>query len=91
MLRPTPGDPWGAEQHHWNTGAEENQQLNPGEALYKPNDNETNFDDEIASFLSDGTVSHDLDFPFTCKEVRNGLSKLKLNKKEGIDIISNGG
>ena len=30
MLRPTPGDPWGVEQHHWNTGAEENQQLNPG-------------------------------------------------------------
>ena len=27
MLRPTPGDPWGVEQHHWNTGAEENQQL----------------------------------------------------------------
>ena len=30
MLRPTPGDPWGVEQPHWNTGAEENQQLNPG-------------------------------------------------------------
>ena len=30
MLRPTPGDPWGVEQHHWNNGAEENQQLNPG-------------------------------------------------------------
>ena len=27
MLRPTPGDPWGVEQHHWNTGAEENQQV----------------------------------------------------------------
>ena len=26
MLRPTPGDPRGAEQHHWNTGAKENQQ-----------------------------------------------------------------
>ena len=26
-----PGDPWGVEQHHWNTGAKENQQLNPGE------------------------------------------------------------
>ena len=21
VLRPTPGDPWGVEQHHWNTGA----------------------------------------------------------------------
>ena len=21
MLRQTPGDPWGVEQHHWNTGA----------------------------------------------------------------------
>ena len=30
VLRPTPGDPWGVEQHHWNTGAEGNQQLNPG-------------------------------------------------------------
>ena len=30
MLRPTPGDPWSVEQHHWNTGAKENQQLNPG-------------------------------------------------------------
>ena len=29
VLRPTPGDPLGVEQHHWNTGAEENQQLNP--------------------------------------------------------------
>ena len=29
VLQPTPGDPWGVEQHHWNTGAEENQQLNP--------------------------------------------------------------
>ena len=58
------------------------------EAFYN-NENETNLDDEIASFLSDSTVSHDHDFPFTCKEVRNGLSKLKLNKKEGIAIISN--
>ena len=30
MLRPTPGDPWGVEQHHWNTGAKENEQLDPG-------------------------------------------------------------
>ena len=30
VLRPTPGDPRGAEQHHWNSGAKENQQLNPG-------------------------------------------------------------
>ena len=29
VLRPTPGDPRGVEQHHWNTGAKENQQLNP--------------------------------------------------------------
>ena len=35
VLRPTPGDPWGAEQHHWNTGAEENQQLNPGIKIKK--------------------------------------------------------
>ena len=30
VLRPTPGDPWGVEQHQWNTGAKETQQLNPG-------------------------------------------------------------
>ena len=30
MLRPTPGNPWGVEQYHWNTGAKENKQLNPG-------------------------------------------------------------
>ena len=30
VLQPTPGDPWGVEQHNWNTGAKENQQLNPG-------------------------------------------------------------
>ena len=35
VLRPTPGDPWGVEQHHWNTGAEENQQLNPGGPSYR--------------------------------------------------------
>ena len=34
VLRPTPGDPRGAEQHHWNTGAKENQQLNPGESKF---------------------------------------------------------
>ena len=30
VLRPTPEDPWAIEQHHWNSGANENQQLNPG-------------------------------------------------------------
>ena len=30
VLRPTPHDPWGVEQHHWNTGAKEKQLLNPG-------------------------------------------------------------
>ena len=30
VMRPTSGDPLGVEQHHWNTGAKENQQLNPG-------------------------------------------------------------
>ena len=28
VLQPTPGGPWGVEQHHWNTAAKENQQLN---------------------------------------------------------------
>ena len=30
VLRPTPGDPWGVKHHHWDTGANENQQLNSG-------------------------------------------------------------
>ena len=30
VLLLTPGDPRGVEQYHWNTGAKENQQLNPG-------------------------------------------------------------
>jgi len=30
-----------------------------------------------------------LDFPFTCKEVKTSISSLKLNKKEGIDLILN--
>ena len=33
VLRPTPGDPWSVEQHHWKPGAKENQQLNPGGPL----------------------------------------------------------
>ena len=39
VLRPIPGDPWGIEQHHWNTGAKENQQLNwkaPGKPYSEP-------------------------------------------------------
>ena len=40
MLRPTSGDPWGVEQHHWNTGAKENQQLNPGEAYKEISEDE---------------------------------------------------
>ena len=39
--------------------------------------------------MSDESTSHDLDFPFTCKEIRQRLSRLKINKKEGIDSISN--
>ena len=31
VLRPTPGDPLGVEQHQWNTGAKEILQLNPNE------------------------------------------------------------
>ena len=43
VLRLTPGDPWGVEQHHWNTGAEENQQLNPvGQATDKKAPAQTN-------------------------------------------------
>lgn len=30
-----------------------------------------------------------LDFPFTCKEVRSGITKLKNNKQPGIDLILN--
>ena len=48
------------------------------ETLYKPNYDEHNFDEEITSFLSDNSISHDNDVPFTCKDVRNGTSKLKI-------------
>ena len=34
-LIPTPGDPCGVEQHHWNTGANGNQQLNPAKMSRK--------------------------------------------------------
>ena len=55
MLRPTPGDPWGVEQHHWNTGAEENQQLNPvGQATDKKAPAQTN---KINSFMSGPSLS----------------------------------
>ena len=36
VLRPTPGGPRGAEQHHWNTGAEETNSWTPvGQATDK--------------------------------------------------------
>ena len=41
VLRPTPGDPWGAEKHHWNTGAKENQQLNAGGPSNRQNIDQT--------------------------------------------------
>jgi hypothetical protein len=33
--------------------------------------------------------SNDLDFAFTCKEVREGIKRLKKNKQPGIDLIHN--
>ena len=57
------------------------------ETLYKPNGGKHNFDDEITSFLWDDSTSHDIDFPFTCKEIRNGLSKLKINKAWMVMIL----
>ena len=41
VLQLTLGDPWGVEQHHWNTGAEENQQLNPGKLQLKTDNKNT--------------------------------------------------
>ena len=29
LLRPTPGDPWGVEQHHWNTEAKKKPTVEP--------------------------------------------------------------
>ena len=54
MLRPTPGDPWGVEQHHWNTGAEENQQLNPGGPS---NRQESSGPNQLNSFMSGPSLS----------------------------------
>ena len=43
VLRPTPGDPWGVEQHHWNTGAKENNSWTPeGQATDKKAPAQTN-------------------------------------------------
>ena len=42
VLRPTSGDPRGAEQHHWNTGAKENQQLNPGGPINRQKSSDPN-------------------------------------------------
>ena len=33
--------------------------------------------------------NNDLDFAFTCKEVREGIKRLKKNKQPGIDLIHN--
>ena len=49
VLRPTPGDPWGVEQHHWNTGAEENQQLNPGGPSNRQKTNKSAFEPRQAN------------------------------------------
>ena len=43
VLRPTPGDPRGAEQQHWNTGAKENNRWTPvGQAKDKKAPAQTN-------------------------------------------------
>ena len=31
--------------------------------------------------------NNDLDFAFTCKEVREGIKRLKKNKQPGTDLI----
>ena len=56
MLRPTPGDPRGAEQHHWNTGAKENQQLNPGGPSNRPESSGPKAT-KINSFMSGPSLS----------------------------------
>ena len=43
----------------------------------------------MKALFSDPNTKTDLDFPFTCKEIKTQTSKLKMNKKEGIDMITN--
>ena len=46
-------------------------------------------DSELELLMQHNKNRIDLDFPFTCKEVKEGIKKLKLQKQCGIDLISN--
>ena len=83
MLRPTPGDPWGVEQHHWNTGAEENQNLYDELNVIDDvsisdtlGENETN--------LSDQDAEH-LECEITLTELTKALKNMKNDKSPGQD------
>lgn len=53
--------------------------------LYKEN----NEDLDISRLETNNINNIDLDFAFNCKEVREGIKKLKKNKQPGIDLIYN--
>ena len=56
MLRPTPGDPWGVEQHHWNTGAKRKPTIEPRWAKQQTN-NLRSQPTKINSFMSGSPLS----------------------------------
>ena len=45
--------------------------------------------DDLDLINLESVTAGPLDFPFTCKEVRKGISKLKNNEQPGLDLIHN--
>lgn len=55
--------------------------------LYTDNVNDSSF--TLLNLEEDSINNKDLDFAFTCKEVKDGIKNLKRNKQPGIDFIHN--
>ena len=72
MLRPTPGDPWGVEQHHWNTGANENQQLNPGGPSNRQKSSGPN---QIKYLKFNSSNTEEYKYPFNLVELKEAVNK----------------
>ena len=51
--------------------------------------NETNANIDLSQLEKDNVNNKDLDYAFVCKEIRDGIKRLKKNKQPGIDLIYN--
>ena len=81
--RPTPGDPRGAEQHHRNTGAKENQQPNPDQWTRRRCDNEKKFTDGPMDRRTDWTPDSPLwDKLYLSAELKCEWRKTVMSLKE---------